>query len=259
MAIKVISLLLWTYAMVSMVLLWLPLLPLWLVTAPFDRRRVFAHAYATMWANHIHRFSPLWHIIIEGGDHFDPSRAYILTANHQSTADIIVLFALRRQFRWIAKKELFYVPVLGWMMAMTGYVPIRRGDAKSRQRMMSLAAQQLKLGNTVAVFPEGTRSADAQMLPFKLGAFELACTTNMPVLPVVLEGTGVIIRKNAWFSDVTDKIYPVVRVLSPMAPVDFDHCPQRLMVAVRDRMVSERAKIVAEMAQRGGLAVDPRR
>jgi 1-acyl-sn-glycerol-3-phosphate acyltransferase len=256
--VKLLSVAMWSYAVLSMIVMWLPFAPLWLLSLPFDRRRRFAHSYASHWANHLHRVSPLWDIVVDGLQHFDPDRAYVLAANHESTADILVAFALRRQFRWIAKAELFFVPLLGWMMAMTGCVPIRRGDPNSRRKMMTNAARQLAMGNSVLVFPEGTRSVTGELLPFKRGAFELACATKTPVLPVLIEGTGALLPKNAWFAGVQRKTHPVMRVLAPIDPATHGLDPTRLATAVRAEMTRQRELLRQQIKQRGGVHQAPR-
>ena len=136
----------------------------WLLVAPFDPRRRFAHWYATFWATHFHRVSPFWDVVVQHNEKIPDDRAVLLVANHQSSADILVLFSLRKQFKWVAKRELFFIPFLGWMMAMAGYVAIRRGDAASREEMMGRCERHLRAGSSLLMFPEGTRSEIARAL-----------------------------------------------------------------------------------------------
>ena len=184
-------------------------------------------------------------------------QAYVLVCNHQSSGDILTMFSLRKQFRWVAKRALFGLPFLGWMMAMAGYVGIKRGDKRSRARMLAKCRRQLELGNTIAIFPEGTRSTTKDMRPFKRGAFVLACEANKPVLPVIMEGTLETLPRESWVFTLERKIYPVVRVLEPIDPASVEHDPDRLSEAVRAAMVEGIAALRAEIEARGGLETPP--
>lgn len=257
--IKLFSLYYWSYLVGCLTVFWFAVVIPWLLITPFDRRRRFSHWYAYTWANHLHRMSPFWTIIVEHAERMRDDQAYVLVANHQSSGDILTMFALRKQFRWVSKRVLFAVPFLGWMMAMAGYVGIKRGDGRSRARMMAKCRRQLALGNTVAMFPEGTRSTTKDMRPFKIGAFVLACEADKPVLPVIMEGTLETLPRDSWVFTLERKIYPVLRVLPPIHPADHGHDPERLCAAVRAAMVEGIASLRADIEARGGLEVDPRR
>ena len=255
--IKLFSLWFWAYLMGALTVFWFAVVIPWLVITPFDRRRVFSHWYAYTWANHLHRMSPFWTIVVEHAERMRDDQAYVLVCNHQSSADILAMFALRKQFRWVAKRVLFAVPFLGWMMAMAGYVGIKRGDRHSRERMLDRCKDQLELGNTIAIFPEGTRSTTKNMRPFKRGAFVLACKAKKPVLPVVMEGTLETLPRESWTFTLEHKVYPVVRVLEPIDPATVDYDPLRLSKAVRAAMIEGIAELRADIEARGGLQVPP--
>jgi 1-acyl-sn-glycerol-3-phosphate acyltransferase len=255
--IKLFSLWFWSYLIAALTVFWFAVLIPWLLITPFDRRRVFSHWYAYTWANHLHRVSPFWTVVVEHAERMRDDQAYVLCCNHQSSGDILAMFALRKQFRWVSKRELFAVPFLGWMMAMAGYVGIKRGDKRSRERMMAKCRRQLELGNTIAIFPEGTRSTTKDMRPFKLGAFVLACESRKPVLPVIMEGTLETLPRESWMFTLERKVYPVVRVLEPIDPATVDYDPERLSEAVRAVMAEGIAALRAEIEQRGGLQVPP--
>ena len=255
--IQFFSLWFWAYLIVALTLFWFAVLIPWLLITPFDRRRRFSHWYAYTWANHLHRVSPFWTVVVEHADRMRDDESYVLVCNHQSSGDILAMFSLRKQFRWVAKRVLFAVPFLGWMMAMAGYIGIKRGDKRSREKMMSKCHRQLELGNTVAIFPEGTRSTTKDMRPFKKGAFILACEADKAVLPVVMEGTLETLPRESWWFTLEQKIYPVVRVLEPIHPRDYDHDPERLSDAVRESMVAGIADVRAQIEGRGGLEVPP--
>jgi 1-acyl-sn-glycerol-3-phosphate acyltransferase len=255
--IKFFSLWFWLYLITALTLFWFAVLIPWLLITPFDRRRVFSHWYAYTWANHLHRVSPFWTVVVEHAERMRDEQAYVLVCNHQSSGDILAMFALRKQFRWVAKRVLFAVPFLGWMMAMAGYVGIKRGDKRSRERMMAKCRRQLELGNTIAIFPEGTRSTTKEMRPFKPGAFVLACEAKKPVLPVIMEGTLETLPRESWVFTLERKIYPVVRVLEPIDPATVDYDPERLSDVVRTAMTEGIAALRAEIEKRGGLEVPP--
>ena len=247
----------WAYLLVSLMCFWFAVVIPWLVITPFDRRRRFAHWYAYTWANHLHAVSPFWTMVVEGRDHMRDDRAYVLVCNHQSSGDILAMFSLRKQFRWVAKRSLFAVPFLGWMMAMAGYVGIKRGDRRSRERMLARCMRQLELGNTIAMFPEGTRSTTKDMRPFKRGAFALACDARTPILPVVMEGPRETLPSRNWLFTLERRIYPVVRVLPPIDPADHGFQVNALMRATRAQMKAAITDLRAEIEVRGGLAEKP--
>lgn len=178
----------------------------------------------------------LWKVRIEHHDRLPRRAPAVLVANHQSSVDIMVLFALNRPFRWVAKASLFAVPFLGWTMWMARYVPIRRGDRHSREKMMKRCLDLLAQNTPIAIFPEGTRSTEASMRPFKRGAFILACEAKVPVVPIVIHGTRNALPRNALIFASQDVCRPVVHVLEPVHPEEFDFDPCRLMQEVRERM-----------------------
>jgi 1-acyl-sn-glycerol-3-phosphate acyltransferase len=138
-------------------------------------------------------------VTVQGIENIDPVKSYILVSNHQSFFDIFSLLGyLPIQFRWIAKAELFRIPILGWGMSRTGYIPIERGSPKKAYRSMLQAAEKIRQGTSILIFPEGTRSPDGNLQPFKKGVFLLALKSQAPILPVTIRGTRSIMRKNDW-------------------------------------------------------------
>ena len=170
------------------------------------------------WLRRVGRISsqltPLWKFSIEGQAPADiDHKAYVVVANHESTADPFLLSRLPWDMRWIAKQELFKVPVTGWYMHLSGDIPIKRGSSESVKEMMQTARDTLLRGLSVMIFPEGTRSPDGNLLPFKDGAFQLAIETGTPILPIALAGTRDCRPKGSrWFGNAT----AVARVLTPV-------------------------------------------
>jgi 1-acyl-sn-glycerol-3-phosphate acyltransferase len=112
-------------------------------------------------------------------------------SNHQSGFDILALMAaMPRQFYWIAKKELFDIPFFGQSMRRGGYIPLDRGDGRKALQSMDEAAVAIRQGKSVVMFPEGTRTQDGHLLPFKRGGFILARKATVPVIPVTINGSG---------------------------------------------------------------------
>jgi len=242
----ILSAFFWVYMAVSLMAFWFAVVIPWLVIAPFDRRRIFSHWYAYTWACHYIRISPFWRVEVEGVEKIDDDVPYVMVANHQSIADIMVLFTLRKQFRWVAKDSVFKVPFLGWMMRMANYVAIKRGDRASREKMMDECKAHLAMGNPVMMFPEGTRSETTQMRSFKRGAFRLAVDTASPVLPIIIDGTRHALPKNSWIFNQTGKLTIRIRVLDPIRPDEFEHDVGRMMHSTRELMSEELTALRAE-------------
>ena len=210
------SVLYWAFAIATMPFLMLGALAVFLVTLPFDRRRVVLHLYSCAWGSFYVVMNPLWRMRIEGRRKLPWRGPAVLVANHLSLADILVLYALFRPFKWVAKAELFRVPIVGWNMWINDYVPIRRGARESIREMMDHCRAHLARGSPVLLFPEGTRSRDGRLQPFKDGAFRLAVEAGCPVIPIAITGTfdslpktGVVLRNS---------MRAHVRVLDPISP-----------------------------------------
>jgi 1-acyl-sn-glycerol-3-phosphate acyltransferase len=170
----------------------------WAVTAPFDRRKVVLHRFTCFWASLYTWFNPAWPLTIEGREKIRPDATYVMVANHLSLLDILVLFRLFAHFKWVSKIENFRVPCIGWNMRLNGYVPLRRGDRDSVVEMMRECERTLGEGNSIMMFPEGTRSPSGELRAFKPGAFELALRTGSPLLPIVIEGTADALPKRGF-------------------------------------------------------------
>jgi 1-acyl-sn-glycerol-3-phosphate acyltransferase len=169
----------------------------WILTVLFDRRRFILHKMTCCWADLVLWINPYWRTRVEGKQKFDRKTTYVIVSNHQSGADILVLFRLYRHYKWVAKQSLFYYPFIGWNMWLNGYISIVRTRGRSKLMMMDKAANTVRAGNSVMLFPEGTRTRDGNIQPFKTGAFRLALDTKSPILPVAIIGTYHAINKNS--------------------------------------------------------------
>jgi 1-acyl-sn-glycerol-3-phosphate acyltransferase len=133
-----------------------------------------------------------------GGRENLPAGAVIFMANHQSQYDIPALYAgIPGQFRWLAKAELFRIPLFGLAMRRAGYIPVNRSDRREALLSMDRAARLIAGGRSVVVFPEGTRSPDGRLLPLKKGGFMLALKSQVPIVPVAIHGTGRLLPKGS--------------------------------------------------------------
>ena len=194
---------------------------LWMTTVFFDRRRYILHWFTCRWSDIILGLNPYWKVQVDGRNKIDPKQVYVMVSNHQSGLDILVLFKLHRHFKWVAKKELFMIPFIGWNMALNGYLSIERGRGRSKLQMMDHAAESIREGNSVILFPEGTRSPDGNLQSYKTGAFRLALETHSPILPVVIKETYKAIRKGGLLIHKNDRIKLVV--LDPIPYDSFCH------------------------------------
>ena len=155
------------------------------------------HLIARFWARSILRVSGIC-VDVQGLAEIDPARSYIFMSNHLSNFDIPVLLAhLPVQFRWLAKAELFRIPVFGRAMRGAGYISIDRFNRESAFASIRQAAVKIREGASVMIFPEGTRSRDGCLQPFKKGGFVLAVDSKVPVVPLVVQGTQRIMPKGS--------------------------------------------------------------
>lgn len=184
----------------------------------FDSSGNSSHVVARLWGK-IQLRTTGSRVTMQGLEHLDSRKSYIVVSNHQSFFDIFSLLGhLPLQFRWIAKAELFRIPLLGWAMARTGYIPIERDSPKKAYRSMLQAAEKVREGVSILIFPEGTRSPDGLLQPFKKGVFLLALKSQAPILPVAIRGTRNIMRKNDW------RAYPghvEIRIFPPIETAGF--------------------------------------
>jgi 1-acyl-sn-glycerol-3-phosphate acyltransferase len=196
------------------VIVWTPLVAIvWLVTAPFDPGR-YAAGYLFRKLTVVHQtLNPLWRFRTSGVTIDDPRRPYVVVANHQSFVDILVISHLPWEMKWLSKDAFFKYPLVGWMMRMAGDIPLRRGDKRSTVQAMRECQDRLAKHVSVMVFPEGTRSPDGELQPFKDGAFRLAIDAGVPVLPLAVNGAYTALVKGDWRFGVTRA---EVRVLEPI-------------------------------------------
>ena len=192
----VLSLWIWT-GTALIVLLWLPLIALRRLTDRTPARRPTSELVRRL-NLFINRVNPLLRVRVEGFSNLRPGTCYLVVCNHQSLADIPLLARMPFPLKWVAKKDLFRVPVTGWIMRMAGDIPVSRGVPGNRESVLARAGAYLQAGMSVLFFPEGRRTGDGAMGRFSRGAFELAVSTGATLLPVVIDGLWTLLPASAW-------------------------------------------------------------
>jgi 1-acyl-sn-glycerol-3-phosphate acyltransferase len=207
----------------------------------FSRNGNVLHLIARFWANSI-----LWvgrvKTRVTGAEKLTPGRSYIYMPNHQSNADIpLLLGRLPVQFRWLAKAELFKIPIFGRAMRGVGYISIDRSNRKSAFESLARAARTIRNGTSVLIFPEGTRSRDGRLLSFKKGGFVLAVDSGVAIVPVIIRGTRNIIPKGHFMI----RPAPVtMQILDPVETADYtrktkDALLERIRTILIDNLENE--------------------
>jgi 1-acyl-sn-glycerol-3-phosphate acyltransferase len=238
----------WTWAVLGLsVLVFFPLILLWRVVGwPVDRWNYAGGLLFRSAARVTHMLTPRWRFERRGTFPDNPRQPYVMVANHESFVDILLLSQLPWEMKWLSKASMWKIPVLGWSMWAVRDVPVHRGKASSARDAME--ACRLRLGGKVSVmiFPEGTRSKTAEMLPFKDGAFRLAIGAQVPIQPMALFGTRQALAKHDWR---IGPAHAVVEVLEPepTAGLTMDDIPA-LKARVRERIRAARDRLREELA-----------
>ncbi len=222
-----------TFVFLSSAFFFLAALLLWLVTAPFDKRLRLLHRFTCLWASLYIWIFPPWSVTIHGREKIDPEKTYVIVSNHQSLVDILVAFTLFTHFKWVSKAELFRIPFIGWNMFLNRYVRLERGRKSSIKEMYRACETHLRQGSSVFLFPEGTRSETGQLRPFREGAFVLAKRQQVPILPMVIQGSRDALPKNSLNFHGKTRIH--LTVLDEIPPDTFvDTPPEELAEQVRE-------------------------
>lgn len=182
-------------------LFWIVTVLLFILLSPFaylvrsSRERV--HRIQKFWSRLALRAGGV-KVDFRGLEHIQPGGSYMIMSNHQSYMDIFVLLLFPVFIHWMAKKELFKIPLFGVMLRIMGGISIDRGEHAKGFTSIKQAARTIQDGKTVLIFPEGTRSPDGELLPFTEGGFFLAILSRAKVLPVIIKGTHAIMPKGSF-------------------------------------------------------------
>jgi 1-acyl-sn-glycerol-3-phosphate acyltransferase len=246
---RVLSLWIWIVTGLLTVV-WLPWLALvWLFTAPRDPGRYVVGRWFRRAAVTAVALNPLWKFRTSGVRIGDPRRPYVAVANHESFADIFLISHLPWEMKWLSKEAIFRIPFMGWMMKLAGDIEVRRGEARSRAEALEQCRDRLLKRVSVMIMPEGTRSPDGRLLPFKDGAFRLAVELGLPILPIAVAGTRDAMPKG---SLLFNRAVAEARVLEPVetAGLSLDDVPA-LRERVRGMIGEARDALFRELAGQG--------
>ncbi len=238
---SILSLWSW-FALGVIVIVWTPIVFLvWIATTPFDKGR-YATGYTFRRLCVLHQWlNPLWKFKTSGQLPANKRNPYVMVSNHESFVDMLLLSHLKMEMKYLSKESFLRIPLVGWMMKMSGDVSVLRGDRSSGAAALIVCEKWLKRKMSVMIFPEGTRSFDGEMRGFKDGAFVLAIRTQTPMLPVVVHGTRSALRKSDWRMGDTKAEVRVLEIIETTG-MTLDDVPA-LRERVRDAMIAEIAKM----------------
>lgn len=214
------------------------------VCYPFDKKRVVVHTLSKWITDVFFNLPPFTGRDVIGLENIDPNKAYVIVLNHNSMVDIMSIYNLPLVFKWVSKKEVYRIPIVGRLLFAHGDIVINRASAKEAMQLVHQRGKEwLAKGASVSIFPEGTRSKDGEIHNFKAGAFILAKDAGVPILPIVLDGTTTVVRKGwlmNWRNRVTIKVLPEISA-EEVAQRDI----KDVMTSVRQDMVDALAEVRA--------------
>ena len=181
-------------------------------------------------------------VVVQGAEKIRPPCPYVFLSNHQSQFDIpAAVLAIPVQFRILAKKELFHIPIFGWVLRLSGFVGIERSNREKAIRSLDEAARRIRRGRSLLIYAEGTRSPDGSLLPFKKGGFILAIQAGVPVIPLTILGSRKVLPKGSL------RIHPgTIRVVVG-DPID----PRQYRVEEKEALMKRVRAVMAEALEAG--------
>ena len=218
MSIRLFSIYMWLYYSLLFILFFLLISLTFLLTFPFDPFRRIPNRVLSWMAWCMMHPSPSWQIQIEHTELLNKTTPTIYVCNHESFLDIPLIYQLPIRMKWVVKHSMTYIPIMGWLVRLTGQLTINRSKKSALKKLNNLV-QPLKSGIPVMLFPEGTRSLDGSLQPFKNGAFLLAMEHGFPIQPLVIEGAFEVLRSGS--SLFQPKAYFLLRVLPSVDPKEF--------------------------------------
>jgi 1-acyl-sn-glycerol-3-phosphate acyltransferase len=182
---------------IVVVLIFMLFFPAVLIASLINASGNWIHILGRLWAGIIIKTSGV-NIEVQGHEHIPVEKPVVFACNHASQYDIpVVLEALPVQFRFVVKKELFKIPLFGFALYHAGYIPIDRSGGKAAMISLQKAAKRVKKGIPVVIFPEGTRSPDGRLMPFKMGGILIAIKAGCPIVPVAINGSHKVLPKGS--------------------------------------------------------------
>ena len=227
-----------TWAMIIYVVTFVALV----ICYPFDKKRFVVHKLSKWLTDAYFGFGLVMKRKVEGIENIDPKAKYVMVLNHNSMIDILSIYNLPLVFKWVSKKEVYRIPIVGRLLLAHGDIVINRASTKEAMQLVhTRGLEWLKKGASVAIFPEGTRSKDGEIHNFKAGAFILAKDAEVSILPIVLDGTDRVVRKG-FFMNWSNRI--TIKILPPVSKQDVVERPiKEVMAEVHDNMVNALAEI----------------
>jgi 1-acyl-sn-glycerol-3-phosphate acyltransferase len=190
---------------------------------------------------YISKLNPNWKINISGFTHINDREPYVMVCNHLSNADIPLISNMPWEMKWVAKKELFDIPILGSMLRWAKDIPVNRKSSNKKAGVFKACSSMLDQNISVMFFPEGTRSKTGRLNRFSYGAFDLALRKGVKILPMVIDGTQGCLPKKSWVFEPSHDIR--LKVLPPVDVSEFDKTEvKRLTSHVREQILDQLAK-----------------
>ena len=213
------------------------------VTVPFDKKRKVIHELSRVLVYMFVMLPPTWKRRVEGLEHIEKDKPYVIVINHQSIFDVMMLYLVPTiVFRWVSKREVYRIPFFGRFLMLHGDIAIdRKQGSKAMRKVMEQGKMWLDRGVSVAIFPEGTRSKDGEIHRFKAGAFALAKEAGVGILPVVMDGSTSLMTPKKfvnWRNEFVIKMLPAVSA-EQVASAD----QTELMEQTQKRMIEALAEI----------------
>ncbi|HPF61392.1 MAG: lysophospholipid acyltransferase family protein [Gemmatimonadales bacterium] len=246
----------WTWSVLAVcTALYFPPILVWRILGwPVDRWNYLGGRLFRSIAIPMVGLTPRWRFEIRGTPPANPRLPYVVIANHESFADIILLSLLPWEMKWLSKVSIMRIPVFGWIMWAARDVPVHRGLAASARAAMAECRRRLDGKVSVMIFPEGTRSKTRDLLPFKDGAFRLAIDTQSPILPIAVYGTRQAIAKHDWR---IGRAHAVAEILEPVPTAGLEPKDlQRLKREVQATVEAARERLRAELEAEAGGRLD---
>jgi 1-acyl-sn-glycerol-3-phosphate acyltransferase len=192
------------------------------------------------------RINPYWDFHAIDGVHPDARRPYLFVANHKSLADVFLLTLLPWDMKFLSKESVFRIPLLGWQMRVAGDISLSRGDKESARHAIEQMRERFQRRLSVVVFPEGTRSQDGSLAPFREGAFRLAIELGVDIVPLAVAGTETALPKHSLVLRPTSA---TVTVLQPVTVAG-------LTAADAPRLAERVRAVIGQALARGTTALE---
>ncbi|MBQ7310173.1 MAG: 1-acyl-sn-glycerol-3-phosphate acyltransferase [Alistipes sp.] len=209
-----LSIIFYIYVLIELTLFFILSVLALIICFPFDKPRRVVHELSRAICMCFWYVPLTWKRKINGLENVDRSKSYVIVINHNSMADILALYFVPLNFRWVSKREVFRIPYIGQMLSIHGDIAIDRSrGADSMRKVTEQGKMWIGRGVSIAMFPEGTRSKSGEMGRFKQGAFALAKEAGVEILPVVLHGTRDVLKKNYlvnWRNSLTVSVLPPI-------------------------------------------------